>query len=222
MPGGDTAIHEVWRIALALLDEAFEGKPPLERLPVFARVSRQKIAAIRQMVAAGVNAPMARGVGRYFDGVGAILLGKAISRYEGEVALAVNGAADPTETGIYPFTVEEVVGPRLLDLRPMVRSLVEELFSGVPAPVISARFHNTLARATKDLLRRSKSAAGNLPVVLTGGCFQNALLAERLLEQIGDDFPVFLHHRVPPGDGGIALGQAVAAAAMARVQKGGC
>jgi hydrogenase maturation protein HypF len=83
--------------------------------------------------------------------------------------------------------------------------------------VISARFHNTLARATGALVRRAVERTGDLPVVLTGGCFQNALLAEATAAEL-EGLSVFLHRRVPPGDGGLALGQAVVAAALA----GGC
>jgi hydrogenase maturation protein HypF len=220
LAGGDTAIREVWRIALALLDDAFDGKPPLDRFPVFTGFAPRHVSTVRRMVANGVNAPRARGVGRYFDGVGALVLGRGVSRYEGEVALAVNGAADPSEKKAYPFTVDESREPAEVDLTPMVRALVGDLMASAAPATIAAKFHNTLARATASLVRRAAKRTGPLPVVLTGGCFQNALLAERVLEALLDEFHVFLHHRVPPGDGGIALGQAVVAAALAR-KKGG-
>jgi len=221
LAGGDTAIRQVWRIALALLDDAFQGKPPLERLPVFASVSRRDISVARNMIARGVNAPRARGVGRYFDAVGALLLDRGISRYEGDVALAVNCASDASERGSYPFHLDETQEPVEADLAPAIRALVEDRIARVPVPTIAAKFHNTLARVTKVLVRRAANRAGNLPVVLTGGCFQNALLAERTHEALLDEFHVFLHHRVPPGDGGVALGQAFVAAAVAREDQGG-
>ena len=83
---------------------------------------------------------------------------------------------------------------------------------------MSARFHNTLVAATAEGVRRAIRSAGSLPVVLTGGCFQNARLAEGLAAELTKDCTVYLHNRVPPGDGGIALGQAVIAAAIARRQ----
>jgi hydrogenase maturation protein HypF len=85
--------------------------------------------------------------------------------------------------------------------------------------VISGRFHNTLAKGTGALVKRAVERTGDLPVVLTGGCFQNALLAERVVGELGE-LRVFLHRRVPPGDGGLALGQAVVAAALARESGG--
>jgi hydrogenase maturation protein HypF len=221
LPGGDTAIRQVWRIALALLDDAFEGRPPLERLPVFSTISHREISVARHMIERGVNAPRARGVGRYFDAVGALLLDRGVSRYGGDVALAVNGASDPSERGTYPFHLDDTREPVQADLAAAMRALVEDRIAGVPVPAIAARFHNTLARVTAVLVRRAAQRAGNVPVVLTGGCFQNALLAERTHEALLDEFHVFLHHRVPPGDGGVALGQAFVAAAIAREDQGG-
>jgi hydrogenase maturation protein HypF len=81
---------------------------------------------------------------------------------------------------------------------------------------VSARFHNTLAAATIALVERARRRAGDLPVVLTGGVFQNALLVERVLREAGPAARVFRHAAVPPGDGGLALGQAVVADALVR------
>jgi len=83
--------------------------------------------------------------------------------------------------------------------------------SGVSAGAAAARFHATLARAGAELVRRAASRTGVLPVLLTGGCFQNARLAEGVLGELRGDFPVYLPGEVPPGDGGLALGQAVVA-----------
>jgi hydrogenase maturation protein HypF len=91
-----------------------------------------------------------------------------------------------------------------------------DLSAGCPASTISGRFHNAIALATRELVRVAASRAGRLPVVLTGGCFQNALLAERTVALLEPEFRVYRHGEVPPGDGGIALGQALVADAIAR------
>jgi hydrogenase maturation protein HypF len=98
----------------------------------------------------------------------------------------------------------------------MVRDVVRALIAGVHVATISARFHNTLAAATAAAVRLAAREHGRLPVVLTGGCFQNRRLAESLLARLRSQFTVYLHRHVPPGDGGIALGQAVVAAAIAK------
>jgi hydrogenase maturation protein HypF len=216
LAGSDRAIREVWRIALAALLDAFDGDPPLRALRLFEAVSAADQVVVRRMLANGLNAPLARGVGRYFDALGAIGLARPVSRHEGQVALEWNLAADPRETGAYPYAFDHGVTPFELDLRPMLRAAVEDLGAGRSPGAVSARFHNTLAEATGEMVRLASQRVGRLPVVLTGGCFQNARLAEGVCAALAADFDVRLHSAIPPGDGGIALGQAVVADAVAR------
>jgi hydrogenase maturation protein HypF len=221
LPGGEAAIREPWRIALALLDDAFEGEPPLDSFPLFRKISPGRVLLARELAARGIQSPLARGIGRYFDAFGALFLDRPVSRYEGQVALEWNLAADEAETGPYPFVLSKDSELPTLDLSVSLRAAVEDFLRGADPGGISGRFHHTLARATAALVRSAAGRAGRLPVVLTGGCFQNALLAERVRASLTPEFPVFLHGRVPPGDGGLALGQAVVAAAMARDPEGG-
>jgi hydrogenase maturation protein HypF len=215
LAGSDEAIRQVWRIALAALDDAFDGRPPLERLRVFASVPAREVAIVRQMAAKGLRSPLAHGAGRYFDALGALGLERSRATYEGQVALEWNLAADESETGSYPFDVAEEGGLVQADLRPLVRAAVEDLVAGVAPGRVSARFHEGMAEAAAALVRRAAVAHGRLPVVLTGGCFQNARLAEGLRRRLQGEFDVRLHGEVPPGDGGIALGQALVADAAA-------
>jgi len=171
---------------------------------------------VRQALTRGLNAPRAHGMGRIFDGLGALVLGLGKSRFEGEVALAWNLAADPAAHGRYPFAIDTRSSLLELDLRPTVRAVVDEHLRGVPAPRVSAKFHDTLAHATARLVGLVRDRVGQHPVVLTGGCFQNARLAEGLTAALEPDFKVHLHRKVPPGDGGIALGQVVVADAATR------
>jgi hydrogenase maturation protein HypF len=165
------------------------------------------------MIASGVRSPLAHGAGRYFDGIGALVLNRPDARYEGHIAMEWNGIAEPSESRRYAFEIDRTSAPWTIDLRPMVREIVRDMLASEPASIISARFHNTLTAATADVVRRAARSHGRLPTVLTGGCFQNPRLAESLAGSLAGDLPVHLHRRVPPGDGGIALGQAVVAAA---------
>ncbi|HYX21314.1 MAG TPA: carbamoyltransferase HypF, partial [Thermoanaerobaculia bacterium] len=217
LPGGDLAVRQVWRVALAALEDAYEGAPPLERLGLFASIDPRELALVRRTIRERVYVPLARGVGRWFDAFGALGLARRESHYEGQVALEWNLAADPTETRAYPWTVDHSRPQPEIDLRPALRAAVEDLLARRDPSGISARFHETLAEATAFMVAEVRPRAGDVPVVLTGGCFQNARLAERTLERLAPlKVPVHLHRRVPPGDGGLALGQAVVAAAIAR------
>jgi hydrogenase maturation protein HypF len=102
-----------------------------------------------------------------------------------------------------------------LDLRPLVRAAVDDLRAAVAPALVSARFHDTLIAATAERVRAAVAVHGRLPIMLTGGAFQNPRLAEGLGRALAD-LPVYLHGEVPPGDGGLALGQALVADAIAR------
>jgi hydrogenase maturation protein HypF len=180
LAGADAAIRHPWRIALALLDDAFDGEAPLDALRLFSAVPPGDVTVVRQMLRARLRSPLAHGAGRYFDGIGSLVLARPDSRYEGQVALAWDGAADPSEAGSYDYAVHCAHLPWQVDLRPMVLAVVRDLLAGVSAATIAARFHNTLTAATAEIVRRTARLYGALPVVLTGGCFQNARLAERL------------------------------------------
>jgi hydrogenase maturation protein HypF len=214
LAGGERAIREPWRIGLALLLDAYDGAIP--GLWNFPAIPREPAVLVREMLTRGINAPRAHGIGRLFDGFGALVLGLGRSRFEGEVALAWNLTADPVAHGRYPFAIDTAGSVLELDVRPMVRAVVEDHLRGVPASTVSAKFHDTLAHATATLVSLVRDRVGKLPVALTGGCFQNARLAESLAAALEPDFQVYLQRKVPPGDGGIALGQVVVADATTR------
>ena len=216
LAGGDQAIRQPWRVALALLDDAFEGEPPLHMFPLFRDLPADDIAAVRRMMARHFNTTPARGVGRLFDAVGALVLGMPGARYEGEVAFLWNMVAADGERGRYPIVVRDGIALWEIDPRPIMRGVVDDLFSRCSAATISARFHNTLAAATVEIARAALSMHGDMPVVLSGGCFQNARLTESIVDALQPGARVFMNRNVPPGDGGIALGQAFIAGARVR------
>jgi hydrogenase maturation protein HypF len=216
LAGGDQAVREVWRLGLAALDDAFGETASLEDLALFERVDRRRVGDVRRLLEAGLNSPRAHGVGRYFDALGALVLGQADSRYEGEVALAWNGIADPAEQRVYPFEINARRTPPEVDLRPLVREAVSDVRGNVGPATISGRFHATLAAIAEDLVRRAAARSGRRPVVLSGGCFQNARLVEDVLARLQPEFEVLVPRLSPPGDGGIALGQALVADAVVR------
>ncbi|WP_343079886.1 carbamoyltransferase HypF [Ostreiculturibacter nitratireducens] len=201
LPGGDAASREPWRNALVRLDAA--GLPEVaDRL--FPDAPR---AAVRAAIAAGVNAPAASSAGRLFDAVAACLwLCPPAQSYEGEAAMRLEtlaeGRADP-----YPMGED----PRRIDPAPMFRALAHDLDAESPG-AIAARFHAGLAEAFAVRARRLVETGAARAVALSGGCFQNARLLELTLAAL-DGLPVLTHGAVPPNDGGLALGQALVAAA---------
>jgi hydrogenase maturation protein HypF len=222
MPGGAAAIREPWRMAAAWLDAAFGGQVP-ERLAVAGR-NLDRWEQVVALARSGTASPATSSAGRLFDAVSAILGVRDTVNYEGQAAVELEQLADPAETAAYPARVAGAGSdgaPLLLGGRDLVRAVVEDLESGVAAPLIAARFHNGLATATVAACQSLRDASGLETVALSGGVFQNLLLLERTvagLEQRG--FRVLVHSRVPPNDAGISLGQAAVAGARARAQPG--
>jgi len=214
LAGGDLAMREVWRIAYALVHDAFEGDPPVDSLSLFDDVAPESIRIVSQMIERDLNSPRARGVGRYFDGFGALALRRPVSTYEGQVAVAWDHAANDAVRDAYPFALDRGKAPMEVDLRPAVRGAVADLVRGAPPEDVSGRFHNTIVAVTIEVVEALRAEFGDLPVALTGGVFQNARLAGGVAQKLSNEIMVLRHAEVPPGDGGIALGQALIADAF--------
>ena len=119
---------EETRVALALLDDAFDGHAMLDGLRVFEDVPVQHLGVVRQMIASRLNAPLAHGAGRYFDAIAALALAHPSSGYEGQLALQWNTIADDSAQQ-YGFAINQRTTPWEIDLRAMVRDIVADLIS---------------------------------------------------------------------------------------------
>jgi hydrogenase maturation protein HypF len=214
--GGDRAIREPWRIAVALAADAFDGVVSDAVREMLPSVDERELALVEQLLRRGFPSPRARGVGRYFDAFGALFLRRPRGSFEGQIALEWNQIADPDDTRAYRFDLTD--GPECLeiDLRPAFVDALRAADRNDGAAAIAAAFHNTLVEATAMVVRRFSARYGKLPVVASGGCFQNARLAEGLVARLAPEHTVLLPREVPCGDGGIALGQAVIADALTR------
>jgi len=214
LPGGDAAVVEPARVALSLLHQLFGDDVFDLDLPALARMPEGKRRVLQRMLAAAVNSPLTSSAGRLFDGVAAMLDLIGTASYEGEAAMALEFAVAPEETGRYHLPMLE---PGELDWRPALRELLADLRAGVERGRIAARFHNALVHAAVTVAER----AGERRVALSGGCFQNRVLTERLAAALrARSFEVLEHRQVPPNDGGIALGQIAVAAARLRAAEG--
>jgi hydrogenase maturation protein HypF len=235
MPGGDAAVRQPFRMACAWLAAAFEEPPGLPR-GLSAQVKPERWRQVAELARTGVGSPMTSSVGRLFDAVAALCGIRAEVNYEGQAAVELEAAVDPTEGCAYPLPVrgaEEardaaarkrggaVRGPvgalLVLDGRPTVRAIVRDLERGTSVARVSARFHNALAMATADACEAAAGRSGLDAVVLSGGVFQNRTLLSRTMELLRDrDLRVLVPELLPPNDGGIAYGQlAVASARLA-------
>jgi hydrogenase maturation protein HypF len=203
MPGGDMASREPWRNALAQLDAAGLGDV------ADGMFGARPLTLLRQAVRAGVNAPLTSSAGRLFDAFAAVLGFDGAQSFEGEAAMGLEARALPDGVA-YPLGGTEGV----IETGPLWQAWAQDRAAGVAAEVMAGRFHAGLAAACSGRARALVESGAAEAVALSGGCFQNALLLELTLAALGD-LPVLIHRKVPANDGGLALGQAVVAAARA-------
>jgi hydrogenase maturation protein HypF len=210
LPGGDRAVREPRRSALGMLYELF-GDTLFTRndlLPVESWSPAQQ-RNLHRMLAQHLNTPVTSSAGRVFDAVAAIIGLRQRSSYEGQAAMELEFAAGDGNAPPYSFDVRRSTDPWTIDWGAMILQILEDRAQAVPASTIAARFHTTLAAMIVSAAR----LAGVERVALSGGCFQNRLLTELTVRGLeGAGFRPYWHQRIPPNDGGIALGQIAAAA----------
>lgn len=219
LPGGDKAAREPRRAAISLLyslfgdDFASLAGRRHETLPALAACTGEELATWVAMIKKGVNAPLTSSAGRLFDAVASLLGIRHIANFEGQAAMELEYAIKDTKTGEhYNFQIthkhnSREGSPFVVDWAYAIHDLLYDLHIGTSMATISTRFHNTLA----EMIVEVAQLAMEEQVVLTGGCFQNAYLAERTVTRLREEgFRPYWHQRVPPNDGGIALGQVVA------------
>ena len=216
MPGGAAAIKEPWRMAVSYLYDAFgEGFLDL-KLPLFQGLEKEKIKIILHMISKRVNAPQTSSLGRLYDGIAAILGIRKRVAYEGQAAMELEMAIREETEETYDYEWERGKDSYQILLHPIIRGVVKDMENGLQVSDISSKFHTTLIRLFSDLCTLLRKETGLDRVALSGGVFQNAILLAGLRKALEEkNFQVFTHCLVPCNDGGISLGQAVVAAAIA-------
>ena len=213
LPGGDRAAREIGRIALALL---CDSGCSIEKVPL----PEKKRQMLEQLIVSGVSCVKASSMGRLFDGVCSLLLQKAEITYEGEGGRLLEAISElevpfllKEKASPYPISFYEEKGLRLFDTRPLLGAVIAEKDAGEKKERIASRFMETICYMAADQCRTLNRR--KLPVVLSGGVFQNRFLLSGVSQLLSQDgFSVFCHHRIPAGDDGISVGQlAIARAA---------
>ncbi len=213
MPGGDAATKEPWRMTATYLYLAL-GEDFVDRhIPFCRRLDRRAWEFVKRMIERKVNTPLTSSCGRLFDAVASLLGLRDKVSFEGQAAMELEQIAGEEDgLGSYEFELGGSGGIKQISVLPMFKQIVGELERGVSDAVIARKFHNTVADFMVEVCRFIGKETGLSKVVLSGGTFQNILLLKLLLLRLqGLGFEVFCHNKVPPNDGGIALGQAMVA-----------
>ena len=210
LPGGEAAIRQPWRMALAMLMDAFGGVDPAwaKLFPWLARPEAAKLSALLLK-----SYPFVRssGAGRVFEAVSALLGVREVNTFEGQAAMELEMAAGKGR-GLRPFDVQ-LEGrdgePWVIDFAPTVRQLVEARLNGEERELLATRFHATVGHSLLSAVEKAGQETGLSVVALSGGVFQNQLLTSALARDLGArGLTVYRHSLVPPNDGGLSLGQA--------------
>jgi hydrogenase maturation protein HypF len=219
MPGGDAAVREPWRMALAHLHAAEVDVASPDLLNMLGATEMEARLLLR-MIKRNLNAPLTSSLGRLFDAVAAVVLNRRVVDYEAQAAIELEGFAvdEPDAFDGYEFAMEgnwEQCEPLHINAAQMWTALLDDLRNGVNKVHMAARFHAGIARAFVRVAELARKATGIGVVALSGGVMHNRRLARLLRAGLeAEGFQVFQQRRVSPGDGGLSYGQAAAAAAM--------
>jgi len=215
LPGGDAAIEHPDRVALAHLWAAgIDWSDDLAPVAGFTPAERKLLT---RLLEGQVNVVPTTSMGRLFDAVASLLDLRHHISYEAQAAIDLEIAAadgrDDADPG-YRFDLDpghhgDDGAPSIIDSAPVLLALIEDRRHGVPPGTQAWRFHQAVVDIVVRLAVADRQRTGRTAVALTGGVFQNALLAERSIAALADHGIVGLTHAlVPPNDGGLALGQA--------------
>lgn len=215
LPGGEAAVKQPRRALMGLLYEML-GSELFERKYLSSDLfSDAEMRMLQQMLTTATNSPLTSSAGRLFDSVACLLGLRNRVDFEGQAAMDLEFAIEPDIAGVYDLEIHGHA-PIVIDWQPMVLQILDEQRDGRSAGQIAAKFHNTLV----EMMLSIAHTTGEKNIVLSGGCFQNKYLTERTVQRLHEEgFAPHWHHRVPPNDGGIALGQIMAALRWLRSQR---
>ncbi|MBA3277194.1 MAG: carbamoyltransferase HypF [Geodermatophilaceae bacterium] len=229
LPGGDAGVRNPCRMALSHLIAAGVAWNPL--LPSVAACSVEELAILARQLESGFGCAPTSSMGRLFDAIASIAGVCQRVDYEAQAAIELEGAARgrtcadgtayafgfrPTPDGVDPDTA-----PVELDAGPVIAAAARDNLAGVDGTVIGARFHRGVIDLVAAVCRQVREATGIETVALSGGVFDNTILSSGCASALNrDGFTVLRHHRVPPTDAGIALGQLAVLAHVARPGSG--
>jgi len=215
LPGGEQAIKEPRRIAIALLyeifgDQLFTETKNFDYLPCIRAFSSNELSIMRKMLNKSINAPITSSMGRLFDGVASILGIRHQVSYEGQAAMELEAAiTDLTINAAYSFELipssnKTDNSPIVIDWTKIIEEILTDFVNQRPILEISAKFHNTLV----EIVIAVAQHIGRKQIVLTGGCWQNKYLSEKAIARLKqENFIPYWHRQIPCNDSGISVGQ---------------
>lgn len=214
MPGGEAAIKEPWRLALAWLHDQGHDRHGFAFLRDIAEADQ---VMLLKMVAGRLNTPLTSSLGRLFDAVAALINLRRCITFSAQAAMELEAISAHNEEGLYParMTATAAGQPHIMETDQILAGLCRDIRTGVEQSVLAARFHNSVLRLLCDTVLHLAKEEQISEVACSGGVFQNRLISQGVQKILGAaGLKVHIHQQVPCNDGGLALGQAAVAAAL--------
>jgi hydrogenase maturation protein HypF len=213
LAGGEAAILEPVRSAIAVLHDSI-GSETLLRAGI-AGTDTARVEQILKILQSPRLSVQTTSAGRLFDAAAALVLPIGTVDFDGQAAMLLEAIADHSAAGSYPLPLTsdspmKSDNPLQLDWRPLFAAMWEDHRCGESPGVMAMRFHRALAEGIAAVVRRHP----DLPIVLSGGVFQNRLLTELVVELLNGSPLLKLPGRIPPNDGGLAAGQLAVASQL--------
>jgi hydrogenase maturation protein HypF len=209
LPGGEKAIDEPWRMAFSFIHKYFGDSFDFNAIPLFRSIDRKKLIVMKEVLDKKINTPLSSGAGRLFDAVSALLGLCNEATFDSEAPMRLESAIRDKTDDFYPFMAGK---PIVFD--ETLKAILEDL-PRQTSSIISAKFHNTIARVILDVCLQIRKERALNKVILSGGVFQNKYLMEKSLYLLDyNGFEALTNHQVPANDGGISLGQLVIASKL--------
>jgi hydrogenase maturation protein HypF len=216
MPGSAAAIKEPWRMAISYLYDAFGEEMWNLDVPVLRETGNDKIRVIADMISKKINSPETSSLGRFFDGISAIIGIRNRVCFEGQAAMELEMLSAENIDEKYDYEWINEGGIYKILTAPIVRDIVSDVHKQVDSSEIGGKFHNTLISLFAELCEKIRKDTGVGKAALSGGVFQNSMLLSGMIKALEEKgFQVYTHKLVPANDGGISLGQAVIAGCLA-------
>jgi hydrogenase maturation protein HypF len=211
MPGGAVAIKEPWRMGVSFLYNTFKEEFWNLDIPLFKNIDKNHIKLALDMMLKNVNSPYTSSMGRFFDAVASIISVRNKVSFEGQAAMELEMIAKHEAEDTYDF---EYFNDEIL-FQPIIKGIVLDLQKKIEPSFISAKFHATIIKIFSELSEKIRKETGINKTALSGGVFQNSILLSGFSKALKrKDFEVFTQNLVPANDGGLSLGQAIAASEM--------
>ena len=226
MPGGNSAIIEPWKMGASYLNAIFGNKFYDLDIPIVKKIKKQNLKFICQMIKKNINSPLTSSCGRLFDAVSSILGIRHKISFEGQGAMELESIAQNTGKTLYDFNLIEKKENQLInqnnnhtileiDVLPCIKQIIEHILEKKSFSEISANFHKTVAACFIEAFMVVSKETNIKKAVLSGGVFNNRIILGQILTGLGKrGITVYTHTKIPFGDGGICLGQAVIAGAI--------